>query len=393
MLKLDGQDLVCLSCPLGISQTPLVLLAAVAPLLSQFDGTHSVDEITVRFSQYGVQRELVHKLVALLDDHLMLCSPRFYSAERATRDAFAIVSQRPAALAGISYSAKPEELRQEVLRMLALSGQPPPRPGTIRGLIAPHIDYRRGQACYGATYSALMTQKHNLYIMLGTAHQYSKHLFHLTTKDFETPLGLMRCDRDLVAQIAQRYGQDQSFADEFLHCREHSLELQLPFLKHLAPEARIVPILVGSLGLLLHARQMPADCERYQTFAAALTDCVRQRLAAGQNVCILAAVDMAHIGKTFGDTQSLSEQMLKEVERRDRVYLQAIEHLDGQSLFSHIAEDGDQRRVCGFSSVYLLLDVLKRLDRTLHTQIFDYRQAVDYNSDCAVSFAGAGIYE
>jgi hypothetical protein len=42
--------------------------------------------------------------------------------------------------------------------------------------------------------------------------------------------------------------------------------------------------------------------------------------------------------------------------------------------------------------MYTVLDVFDRLGITYKTEIFDYRQAVDYKTECAVTFAGAGLY-
>ena len=43
--KAEGQEIMLIRCPLGISTTPIGLIPAVAPILAYFDGTHSVEEI------------------------------------------------------------------------------------------------------------------------------------------------------------------------------------------------------------------------------------------------------------------------------------------------------------------------------------------------------------
>jgi len=80
--KVDSREILLVTCPLGISPEPLGLLAAVAPIIGQFEGRLSVDEITSKFENYGVRRQLVDELIALLDQNLFMESPRFHAAER-----------------------------------------------------------------------------------------------------------------------------------------------------------------------------------------------------------------------------------------------------------------------------------------------------------------------
>lgn len=101
---------------------------------------------------------------------------------------------------------------------------------------------------------------------------------------------------------------------------------------------------------------------------------------------------MAHVGQFFGDSGNLTPEFMQKIEARDRSYLDTIMRSDKQALFSHIEEDRDARRICGFPTMYTLLDLYQRLGIGIDTKLFDYRQAVDYPSDCAVTFAGMGLY-
>ena len=402
----DGNDLLIVTCPAGISLKPLALVAAVAPIVQCFDGTLTVDEIASKFAQYGVGPALVQQLASILDDHLFLATPRFFAAEQSVKDEFLALKIRPAALAGSSYPAEKDLLQQEIERFLnearTIAPAVPPDlvptslkapQGPLAALISPHIDYRRGSASYGITYSRLAREKHDLYVMLGTAHQYSKFMFHLTAKSFDTPLGTLQCDTGFVHDLATAYGADRAFADEFLHKREHSLELQTPFLKYISPEASVVPILVGSFYGFIQQGRKPEESEEYETLVSALAARLKEASTSGQRVCVIAGVDMAHVGRSFGDEKQLSPQFLESVACRDRMFLDAVAALDHHRLFEHVAEDGDARRLCGFPILYTVLDLLNRLDKNLQTELFDYRQAVDYNKDCAVTFAGAGVFE
>ena len=391
--KVQDSELLVLRCPLGVAAQPLILIPAVGPLLAHFDGTKSVSEIAQKFSSFGVNEELIKELVGILDQSLFLKSPRFSGADQRMRDEFANARVREAFLAGASYESDPAKLGAELEQYLQYCAPASAAGGDLAALVAPHIDYRRGQVCYGLTYNYLRDQNPDLYVLIGTSHQYSDHMFHLSAKDFASPLALLPCDIEFVQALARRYGAERSFADEFLHRREHSLELQLPFISHLKGGVRIAPILVGSFYEMLSSGRAPASFDQYESFAAALAEVCAARVKQGQRVVFIAGVDMAHVGKFFGDPGALSAEFMQQVEARDRIYLDTIMRRDKDAMFAHIEEDRDARRICGFPTMYTLLDVFERLGISYQARLFDYRQAVDYVSDCAVTFAGMGLYK
>ncbi|MCB0336244.1 MAG: AmmeMemoRadiSam system protein B, partial [Bdellovibrionales bacterium] len=318
----------------------------------------------------------------------------FYAEQQAIRDRFAASSVREPMMAGAGYAKNRDELVRELERYMGSEPEPETEPADpLVALVVPHIDYRRGSHGYGQTYKKLRNQNHDVYLLLGTAHQYSPHLFHLTTKDFETPLGTLKNKRSVVETLAHSYGVERSFADEFLHKREHSLELQTPFLAHLQPQAEIIPILVGSLHQCIRKNTYPEELEIYESFVGELASITRGIVQAGSSLCIIGGVDMAHVGRSFGDPGALSPQSMEAIAERDHQYLQAISARDKHALFDHIAEDGDARRICGYPSLYVMLDLLERLEVPYEVEQDYYHQAVDYRNDCAVTFAGLSFYE
>ena len=391
--KVGDQEVLLLQCPMGITPQPLLLLPGAAPILSCFDGRATVEEISTKFAEYGVTANLINELIALLDESCFLDTANFHNAERRYREQYRAQPVRPAALAGSAYPAAPDELTREVTGYLKFGANGAIEGSRLTGLIAPHIDYRRGGLCYGMAYGRLATQRHDLYIVIGICHAYSPHMFHLSRKDFAGPLGTHPCDHEFVNHVARRYGEERSFADEILHRNEHSIELQMPFLGHLQPGTRIVPILVGGFHRILDNRCEPSEFPQYDEFAAGLAETLREAIAHGRRVCVITGVDMAHVGRAFGDSGSLSAERMQEVAARDRLYLEALVMRDKRRLFAHVAEDHDARRICGFPAVYTTMDVLDRAGISYRAELLDYRQAVDYQTDCAVTFAGVALYQ
>jgi AmmeMemoRadiSam system protein B len=387
-----GDDhILVVRCPLGISDSPLLLVPAVAPILSKFDGGSSFQQILDHFSPEGLDETTLKELIRLLDEHRFLANARFFAADKEIREVFAASPVRLPAMAGLGYPNTGPALRQLVNDYL-VPYQPSTSQRDLVALVSPHIDYRRGGSCYGQIYPRLIESRADLYVLIGTAHQYSRNLFHLCAKDFECPIATLACDTQFVTQLAHRYGLARAFQDEFLHKREHSLELQLPFLSALVPGATIVPVLVGGFHSMLARNRYPHEYEEYETFSAALAELIRERVAGGSRVCFVAGVDMAHIGRSFGDEGALSQEKMAEIARRDAEYLAAIEARDKKRLFDHMAEDCDARRMCGFPTLYTVLDVMDRIGWQTECCTVKYEQAVDYVTDCAVTFAGMAMY-
>jgi AmmeMemoRadiSam system protein B len=391
--KIENEEIILINCPLGISKTPLALIPAIGPVLASFEGVLSRQEILDKFSSYGLTSELLQTLITLLDENLYLATPKFFEAQNKGIQDFKDSKNRPASLAGRAYSNKGVELRGEIDRYLKYGDQPKTTDGrALCGLVSPHIDYNRGQITYGKTYNRLKEHEPDLYILIGTSHQYSKNIFHLSAKHFESPLGTLNCNVDFMLKLAELYGIDRSFEEEILHKQEHSLELQLPFIKRLKDAPKIAPILVGSFHHILQSGKLPAAFEEYDKFTDSLCQCLKEFISQGGKPCIVAGVDMAHVGKYFGDSTQLNPEYMQLIQAKDLKYLECIQKQDKKTLFEDVAEDLDARRICGFPTMYTVIDCFDRLGVKYSAELFEYRQAVNYDTDCAVTFAGMGIY-
>ena len=393
-LEQVGQDQVLyMNCPHGLNPQPLVLVRAIAPVVGALDGTKSIIQILKQFEAVGLSKEMLEQLINLLDQHYFLENDRYHQKLNSNIQGFRDAPLRLAALAGQAYPSDRLELEAEIKRWIKFGTPKIKIPSKkLIGLVAPHIDYRRGGKAYGEAYCNLADEEHDLFILIGTAHQYSERLFHLTAKDFETPLGQAICDKPFIHELAKLYGTERSFADEHLHRKEHSLELQLPFLSQLKPKTKIAPILVGSFNQLLQSYAEPQANSEYDDFAGALTEVVSAKMKSGSQVCFILGIDMAHFGRQFGDSDELTPDWLAQVRTRDEQYLAALVSGNKQAVWSHVAEDQDLRKICGFPTVYTVLDVFDRLGLKFEGKIFDYQQAVNVPAGCAVTFASVGMY-
>jgi MEMO1 family protein len=391
----QDQTFICLRDPSGLAPESIMLGMGAYFIVTLFDGEMSLKQIQAAFSKrFGemIPIEKLEELIAALDGAYYLDSPAFHARERRVREEFLASPERPAALAGLCYEKDPAKLRLE----LAGFFDPPDGPGraptaarakSIAGLIAPHIDPRRGAAAYAHAYYELMSHEPpELVVILGTSHYGGgPELFSATRKNYATPLGAVETDRGFIDRLAARYDGDL-FADEQLHRGEHSIEFQALFLAYAlgARGYQIVPILVSSFHEMVASGIEPARDPRVASFV----DALRIELEAERRrVLVLAGVDFAHVGRKFGDEFSADRTVAERVEREDLRLIENIKRGDPDGFFADIMKDRDARRICGLAPMYTQLVLL----RGRSARLLKYGIAMEPQSESAVSFASLAI--
>ncbi len=346
----EGQPGLVLSDPLGISPDGIFIPEPLLPLLELFDGQHSLLDITSKLrseNQIELPADLLPGLVRQLDQQLMLNSRRFREALERTCAAFSSLETRASSHAGSAgYPREAAECRAMLQKMLPSRANKGPSP---RGLVAPHIDLSRGHSAYAEAYGRLMTaETADLYVIFGTGHQGPAATVTGLAMDWETPLGKLSCDRDFVARIHASLGPADPL-DLLLHKQEHSIEFQVLFLQHLLGdrEARVACFLTGALP------SGDGNPENEAYFQAILTTFREAVAASGKRTCFIAGADLAHLGPFFGDPNPVDQQLLQELEVRERSRLAHLERGESGEFFRSVEAAGNPDRVCG--SVPMLL--------------------------------------
>ncbi len=184
---------------------------------------------------------------------------------------------RKAAVAGTWYPGSAPEIRAEVESYLALVPPPPPL-GRLVGLISPHagLVYSGPVAAHG--YSLLRGKRDLTAVLVGPSHRVLFEGLALVARGaFETPLGRVPIDEELADRLLEAHSLVVDLPQP--HLKEHSLEMQLPFLQHLVPGLRIVPVLMGH-----------QDRDEVLALAEALT----AALAGREHVLLVASSDLSH---------------------------------------------------------------------------------------------------
>jgi AmmeMemoRadiSam system protein B len=389
------EGMVCLRDPEGFSDKLIFLPRDLFFIVILFDGQHSILDIQEAYTRrFGdlLFSEKVREIIDKLDSALFLDSSRFQSIKKRAVEEFREAATRPATHAGVAYEAEAEGLKKQLGELFeAPEGPGPPKTdaptGSLRGLIAPHIDIRRGGVCFAHSYAELAREsKATTFVILGIAHVPTARRFVLTAKDFDTPLGTVPCDRDFVETIGSICAID-FFEDEWTHRGEHSVEFQAVFLRYLYPEKkiRIVPVLCSSRDGDYLSGSHGKDPE-FVEFTSALCKAASER---GSELCYIASVDLAHLGRRFGQDLKVDSSLLAWAKGKDMEMIRHITDRDAEEFFQYIVSESDSRNVCGVPALYTMLKVMEANS----AKLLFYDQAFEEQTDSAVTFMSAGFYE
>ena len=391
----DGEHMIAIRDPAGFTDQVAVFPLPLLDLVSLFDGEHTVAEIqAIIRGRHGEAptAEQIGRLVESLDEAGFLESERFQARRRSLEERFRHSPVRPAVHAGGAYAGDATQLTAQIEGFFthpegpgaprALAPQGPS--STLRGLIAPHIDFHRGGPVYAWAYRALLERADaDLFVILGTCHAGMADPFAVTLKPYDTPLGAVPTDLEFYETLRRGYGADL-LSSEDAHRNEHSIEFQVVMLRHVlgARPFSIVPVLASYLHEAVWARGDPERDPRVPRFIDALLGTMA---ASRRKVCVIAGVDLAHVGPRFGDPEPNTREFLATVEAADRDMLEAVTAGDPTAFFASVVHDGDRRRICGLSPIYTFLRTLPGATGRLvrYTQWPDPQGAVSF---CAATF-------
>lgn len=245
---------------------------------------------------------------------------------------------RPAAVAGLFYPASSTELHPMVEGFLteATLREPGYSP---KAVIAPHAGFVYSGPVAGSAFACLAADADVIrrIVLIGPAHRLPVRGLALPGQEaFETPLGIVPVDQDLVELISEL---PQVSINQAAHTPEHSLEVELPFLQVVLEEFSILPLLVSAVS-----------ADEVAT--------VLDRVWGGPETRIVVSSDLSHY---------LSYDAAREV---DRATAQQVLELDGS-----IAE----YRACGAQAINGLVEAARR--RQMTSRLLDLRNSGDTAGD------------
>lgn len=248
------------------------------------------------------------------------------------------------------------------------------------GVMLPHAGYIFSGAVAGLTlaHTTLLDDKSGrqpdpdeTFILLGPSHTgRGVPLAVWPGGTWRTPLGDMRVDEAFAAELIA--DQNSTFeANQSGHLGDHTLEVLVPFLRFINPQAAIVPITVSLYN--------PAGLRRAGGTLASL---MAKRKNADKKICIVASSDMSHF---LPHEQNM---------RQDALALEQIRNLAPEGLFKTVTNHGIS--MCGFAAVTLMLAACLELGAkeccvTAHTSSGITGRQYGADMERVVGYAGAVI--
>lgn len=266
--------------------------------------------------------ELLGACLVLL---LLVFAPSLHSSEGFVREP---------AVAGTFYPSNKGELISLVRKFMERGPHVPVRRPMIRGIVAPHAGYPYSGETAARAYREVAGTNYDLVVLLGPSHfvRVEKAAIMLGGA-FRTPVGTVSVDADAAREIYETHpGLFEDSPSPFL--REHSLEVQLPFLQVALGNFTIVPIEVNILdGRILEK----------------VADAIFQ-VVAKKNVLIVASTDLSHY------------RMRSEAKAMDNLFRKRVKSLN----YRELAGDLTSRKceACGGAATVVALALLKKLGAT-----------------------------
>jgi len=208
------------------------------------------------------------------------------------------------AVAGAFYPDDPTRLREQVQQYLDRATKVDLQ-GDLLGLVAPHAGYTYSGWVAAWSYKQLEGKTLDVVVVVSPSHhEYFRGCAVYSGDGYETPLGVVRVDKDLARRIASQdslvYLSDQGHQWSRGRWGEHALEVQLPFLQVVLGDFLLLPIVMGDQG--------PESCK-------ALGDVLGEGLK-GQRGLLVVSSDLSHY-HPYEEAVRLDSLVLKAFEAYD----------------------------------------------------------------------------
>ncbi len=252
-------------------------------------------------------------------------------------------------VAGGFYSDDPKELSDSIDNFEQSTG-PVPTDRKVLIAIAPHAGYPYSGPIAAYTFKAIGPIHYKTVVIIAPSHYFPFEGISVWPRGgFKTPLGVVGVDEDFAQALLKENPKFQFLPQVFE--REHSIEVELPFLQKTFDRVRIVPILMGD-----------PDPQVCRNLAVALDKLIGTR----DDVLILISSDMSHYY-----TYDVGNSM-------DALTLQAIKEIDPEKFFEGCISR--KMEMCGFVPVTTAL-ILARLRGIKHVEVLKHANSGDTSGD------------
>ncbi len=430
----EGQQQVMLA--LGdrsqIAQRSVVTSPLAQFMLGHMNGTHGIREIAAAAQEQAkganvpaeaiphINEANVKALVAQLDNAGLLLGPTFQEMLTKFRAEFdASDTLPPASTAstadvlvqqelgeGVTEEQKQElgaeKLREAMEKWIAEALRPvedPSLDALPRGVIVPQLDYFRGWMNYAHVYGRLrVVDAPDRVVIVGSNNFGFGTGVVGCNKSYETPLGKCEYDTGFADRLTAHLGPENTeklWKDRYDHEREHSIEVQLPWIQHVFGDAH-----TGScppvFGVLVHdpARNNGESYDGQGLGILPFIDALKAAIdeSPGKTLVVCSA-NLSHAGRSFGDQVSLageeqeSQAARNKILQHDKEMIQLISEGRAEELVSSLAWQQNPTR---WNSTGAIVATMKALEAE-SVRVLNFAAAGDNQSFAFISSMAAII--
>lgn len=227
------------------------------------------------------------------------------------------------------------------------------------GVVSPHAGYVYSGQVAGELFSCIDIPQ--TVVILGPNHTGLGRPYAIITEgSWLTPLGEVKIDSELAKEIKSTCKIIEE--DSSAHSREHSIEVQLPFLQFFRPDVKIVPISIGGM--------------EFQKIGEAVANSIKK---SKKDVLIVASSDMSHY------------EPHETAQEKDKTAIEAIIKLNEIEMLQKVSEYGIS--MCGYGPTAIMLVAAKILGAK-RAQLVKYMTSGDVSGDFSsvVGYAGLVIF-
>jgi MEMO1 family protein len=217
---------------------------------------------------------------------------------------------RPSPIAGTWYAGDSRTLAEQVDGYL--SDGPDIEPGgELIGVIVPHAGHRYSGSVAGRAFRLMRGLDPEIVAVVSPMHSLAPAPVVTSGHEaYQTPLGIVPVDQEAVRSLSTAW--QKQFSEPLYRLRndrEHSLEIELPFLQRVLGEFRLLPLMI------LDQRESTAKALGY-ALAASL---------AGRRALLVASSDLSHF---YPDStaRGLDGEMMRRIEGFDPAAVMQAEH-------------------------------------------------------------------
>jgi AmmeMemoRadiSam system protein B len=275
-----------------------------------------------------------------------------------------MIDLRPSPIAGQWYEGNPQKLAREVDRYLN-AAQLPALEGEVVAVIAPHAGHIYSGAVAGYAFAALRGLRPELVAVISPMHQpYYEPLITTAHDAYSTPLGNIPVDKAALSELYVQLKSELGFGlTSIARDREHSLEIELPFLQRVfQSEWKLLPVMVRA-----------QDPRLSQGLGTALAKILRDK-----NFTLVASTDLSHFYQK------------NTADRLDAEMLRRFESLDPNTIFE--AERTGKGFACGHAAVAAVLWAARGLGAN-KVQVLHHATSGDVTGDnsSVVGYGAAAV--